>query len=233
MDHPNLIEKNNTIQLAREILAQKQNYLILDTETTGLKEKDVIIQMAVIDLNGNVLVDSLVKPLKRKSISREAAAIHGISSKHLQSAPYFADVFYDLIPHLEARKQFLIYNFEFDTRLIRQTFIADGINYPGKMHGECIMKEYAKFTGQWNTLTNDYRYQRLPGGNHSAKGDCLATLDLIKMLAEQELTLIPEDYKPAVRLQATESEIEAQTSLVILFIGAFFVFVLLWLISKC
>jgi len=233
MDHPNLIVRNNAIRFARGVLAQKQNYLILDTETTGLGEKDVIIQMALIDLDGNVLLDSLVKPQKKKSISREATAIHGISSKDLQAAPYFADVFYDLIPHLKAGKQFLVYNFEFDTRMIRQTFIADGINYPGEMHGECIMKEYAKFVGQWNPLSNEYRYQRLPGGNHTAVGDCLATLNLVKMLAEQEITPIPENYKPEVSIHANDSLAKNQSCLVQFGIGAFILAFLLWLIPKC
>jgi len=77
MEHPNLIVRNNAIRFARGVLAQKQNYLILDTETTGLGEKDVIIQMALIDLDGNVLLDSLVKPKKKKSISREATEVVG------------------------------------------------------------------------------------------------------------------------------------------------------------
>lgn len=202
--------------------------MILDTETTGLGEKDVIIQLAAIDIDGNVLVDSLVKPKKRKSISKEATEIHGITTRKLQNAPHFADVFYDLIPYLDGKRRFLIYNFDFDTRLIIQTLIEDEISYPGSIHGDCIMKQYAKFVGEWNPISKEYRYKRLPGGDHTALGDCYATLNLIKMLAEEEIVPIPDGYKP--NIEEITPEPYAQTNsfvgiIALIFILIFFFFI--------
>jgi hypothetical protein len=47
----------------------------------------------------------------------------------------------------------------------------------------CAMSNYASFVGEWNDYHGNYKWQRLPGGDHSAIGDCLATLELIKKMA--------------------------------------------------
>jgi hypothetical protein len=39
-----------------------------DTETTWLRDNDIIIEVTVIDLDANTLIETLVKPTKRKSI---------------------------------------------------------------------------------------------------------------------------------------------------------------------
>lgn len=196
MEHPNIVLKNESIYTSRIFLENKEDYIILDTETSGLGEKDVIIQIAAIDLDGNVLLDSLVKPKKRKSISREATAIHGINSKKLEYAPHFADVFCHLLPFIKARKKFLIYNFEFDKRMIEQTLRADELAFSEQIIGRCIMLSYSKYVGQWNPLYEDFKYQRLVGGDHTAIGDCYATLALIKKMAEDDAVPIPEGYNP-------------------------------------
>lgn len=196
IQHPNLIDRNDAINFARDILENKNNYLILDTETTGLGEKDVIIQLAIIDLDGNTLIDTFVKPTKRKSVPRDATAIHGIKYKDLIDAPTFVDVLHDISPFLNSNKKFLIYNFKFDARLINQTIAEDVIREVFNLRGNCIMQTYAEFTGNWNPISKEYRFQKLPGSNHSALGDCQATLQLIKFIAQQELSIIPENYVP-------------------------------------
>jgi DNA polymerase-3 subunit epsilon len=104
--HPNLQSRNEVIEFARNVLKNKEKYLILDTETTGLSDKDIIIQVAVIDLDGNTLIDTLVKPTKRKSIPRDASDIHGIKFKYLRGAPHFVDVLHDLLPFSSKKRSF-------------------------------------------------------------------------------------------------------------------------------
>jgi len=60
-------------------------YLYLDTETTGLDEKAEIIEIAILDVAGNVLLDSLVKPTS--PISDAASKVHGIMMSMLGDAP--------------------------------------------------------------------------------------------------------------------------------------------------
>ena len=42
------------------------------------------------------------------------------------------------------------------------------------------MLQYAQFVGQWNDQYGNYRWHKLRGGDVTALGDCLATLDLIR-----------------------------------------------------
>lgn len=185
MEHRNPADRNEAILWARNILDRQQNYYILDTETTGLKKNDVIVQIAIIDMEGNVILDTLVKPTKRKRISEEATSIHGITMKHLKDMPTFAE----LVPQIKSLtmgKRVLIYNAEFDEKLIEQTIEQDDAPY-FSMITECVMLQYSKFVGQWNDYYYEYRYQRLPAGDHSAVGDCKATLKVIEKMAEAEL----------------------------------------------
>jgi DNA polymerase-3 subunit epsilon len=48
----------------------------------------------------------------------------------------------------------------------------------------CAMQKYAAYTGQLNTNGRGYRMQKLQGGDHSALGDCAATLRLIQHMAD-------------------------------------------------
>ncbi len=196
MEHPNIIDKNHSIEWARKVMSNKSDYLILDTETTGLGDKDIVIQIAVIDLDGNTIIDSLVKPTKRKTISRDATAIHGIKMRDLQESPHFADVISDLLPHINMGKSIIVYNMEFDSRMMNQTLEQDGVDSTFKFKGYCLMKAYAQFVGQWNPLTKEYKYQRL-NGNHTAIGDCLSALEVIKEMASQDFEVIPKGYKPS------------------------------------
>jgi DNA polymerase-3 subunit epsilon len=47
---------------------------------------------------------------------------------------------------------------------------------------ECAMRRYAAYVGE-PSKRGGYRSQKLPGGDHSALGDALATLQLIEEMA--------------------------------------------------
>ena len=66
MNRKRIKDKNGVIDFAQDVLNNKNNYVILDTETTGLGDNDVIVQLGILDLNGNVLLDTLIKPTKEK-----------------------------------------------------------------------------------------------------------------------------------------------------------------------
>tara|TARA_R110001592_G_scaffold295142_1_gene565034 strand:- start:398 stop:1009 length:612 start_codon:yes stop_codon:yes gene_type:complete len=188
--HRNPHDKNRVILWARKVLSNKDNYVILDTETTGLGKRDVVLQMAIIDLNGNSLFNSLIKPTKRKSISKEAIDIHGITINSLKDAPTFNEIF-NKIEEIIKHKTILIYNAEYDERIIDQTSEIEDVNFL-YMQTECVMLPYSEFKGKWSEYYYSYTYQKLPGGDHSAIGDCRATLALLNKMAETELIEVSE-----------------------------------------
>lgn len=162
--------------------------LVLDTETTGLKGDAEIVQIAVMNLAGDVLLDTYVKP--RKPIPPDAEAIHGISTKTVADAPPFEHMAVALRQVLDGRTC-LIYNREYDLRLIRQSAMAADLDnmiaLPSSAKFECAMLPYSAWVGEKSTYkASEYRWQKLPSGDHSALGDVRATRKLIYRMAGLE-----------------------------------------------
>jgi len=101
---------------ARQLLADQP--IFLDTETTGLDPRAEIVEIALIDYDGAVLLDSLVKPTRR--IPWDATRVHNISNEMVADAPTWAELW----PHAQALlagRRVGIYNAEFDLRMIQQS----------------------------------------------------------------------------------------------------------------
>lgn len=173
-----------------------ENALIFDTETTGLDGSAEIVQLAVTDMRGAVLLDALVSPTV--PVSPGAAAIHGITDAHLAlAAPIGA--FLPALRALFKGRTVVVYNADYDTRLLRQSIAARGMDdfiiRPGGIDWTrdldsafgcrfvCAMRAYSQWVGEWNPRYKSYRWQRLPGGDHTALGDCRATLAVLRQMA--------------------------------------------------
>ncbi len=180
-------DRDQAILWARRILAD-ETVVILDTETTGLGQEAEIVQIAVIDTAGNVLLDTLVKP--QTEIPAEASRIHGITDEMVADAPAF-----DAVQLGIEGKTVVTYNANFDARMIRQSLAQYDKDAPAVKAYECAMETYAAYYGEWNDYFGSYKWQPLRGGDHSAKGDCLATLALIRKMAQATLACEAEDIK--------------------------------------
>jgi DNA polymerase-3 subunit epsilon len=170
---------------ARVIL--EQGALILDTETTGLDGNAEIVQIAIVTTEGRAILNSLVKPSGK--IPEEASRIHGITDEHVAIAPTWPDLWPAVRRVIEGRVV-VVYNADYDTRLLFQSGLFAGIpmleiNRLTEWH--CAMQQYAAWVGDWNSYRRSYRWQRLPGGDHTALGDCLATLGVLKQMAAEEV----------------------------------------------
>ena len=173
------------------------NVLILDTETTGLGDDAEVVELAVIDCAGAVLLDTLVRP--SGPVPAEAAAIHGITDAMLAEAPTWSELHARFCDLVEGR-QVVIYNREFDVRVIRQTAHRYGLLAPqgfdlaldgSAVH--CAMQAYAELNGEWSAEKGRYRWQKLSTAAqqqgvkvenaHRALGDCLMTLGLVRAMA--------------------------------------------------
>ncbi len=167
---------------AQRILARDP--LILDTETTGLD--GYIVQVAVIDSQGNALIDTLVNP--QAEIEDGAAAIHGITAAMAADAPTFAQLHEQLHAILKGRTV-CVYNLDFDRGILLNERHRLG-HRPGLrvMYGalwEDVMLPYSTYIGEVR-YDDSYRWQRLPGGDHTALGDCRATLAVLREMAARE-----------------------------------------------
>lgn len=183
-------------------LLQRKDWCILDTETTGLEKTAEICQIAVVDCVGTPLLNTLVKPTV--PISLGATTIHGITNEQVQNAPLFEDVLLSLM-RVVGKGDVIIYNAEFDIKLIKQSIRPYGIQlaFPnsdrrqcriftngGSIH--CAMLQFSRWVGEWNDYHGDYKWQKLPGGDHSALGDCIATLEIIHKMAASYIPMEPQ-----------------------------------------
>ena len=159
-------------------------YVILDTETTGLYGDAEIIELALLDTKGNVLYESLFKP--NQPIPIEATSIHKIKNEMVESCPKFSEE-WDKIFDIIKDKTLLIYNEDFDVRLINQTLKQQGIISDWiEFDTICIMRFYQEYcqSKYWTKLS----YACMDMGieieqYHRALGDCKMVLELIKAIA--------------------------------------------------
>jgi DNA polymerase III epsilon subunit-like protein len=189
--HPPVYVSNtrqDVITWARQVVEQSGT-LILDTETTGLDANDEVIQLAIVDMHGNVLLHTLVRPTV--PVGMEARVIHGITDEVLAEAPSFSNL-YDTIAVLLGNRSVLAYNADFDRRILAQTCTKYGLPPFEVAAWDCVMERYASFWGERSKSGHD-KPQSLSTacmqqgidvhGHHDAVKDCLLTLALIKAVA--------------------------------------------------
>lgn len=125
-------------------LLERDDVLILDTETTGMGKTAEVIEVSVIDTRGEVLLDTLVKP-KVPTMNRFAQRVHGISLGMLADAPTWPDVLPELAS-LADRRTVLAWNAPFDAGMLAQNSLAWELPHP-KWLFVCAMRLYAKQRG--------------------------------------------------------------------------------------
>jgi DNA polymerase III subunit epsilon len=189
------IDRNRAIVWARTVLERPAEYFILDTETTGLDNPEVI-ELAVINLTGEMIVNQRFNPVTK--ISPEATDTHGMTNEVLAIRPRWAIVS-NCLPMIVFPREILSYNYRLDYQAICNTYSLHCMDAPN-LRGECVMLWYSQYIGEWDDRRRSYRWQKLTGGDHSALGDCNATLDLIKQMARSPMSGESESILTADRL---------------------------------
>jgi DNA polymerase III epsilon subunit-like protein len=179
---------NQTAHWAKEIL--NSNAVILDTETTGGAKTDQIIQLSIIDMAGRTLFDSLLRPTC--AINPFAAKVHNLTERHLRNAPPYPDV-HEVVKSTLYGRTVIAYNITFDRRSLIQTAQAFKLDsgWIERLDWQCAMRAHSEYLGVGNA-------PKLQGGDHTALGDCLATLKLLRRMAgveEKQTEPEPEPVK--------------------------------------
>lgn len=144
-----------------------------DLETTGFDSKsDEILQISLIDGNGNILLNSYVKPY-RKTEWKYAQRVHGISPDDVKDAPHLHTLL-PLIRKIFNDAQLLVsYNGCFDIRFLS----AAGIDLSCKQHFD-VMRHFASCynNGKVVKLISCAQYFGYEFKAHNSLEDVKATL---------------------------------------------------------
>ena len=166
--------------------------IYLDTETTGFGPRAEIVDIAVVNAAGEVVLESLVQPNRR--IPADATAIHGITNADVKNAPAWCELYEDLLRVLAGRRV-IVYNVIFDRQMVNQACDRYSLAAPAA-DWECAMRKYAGFYGNWDAGRRWYRFQKLeravlafggePGG-HRAAADAIACRAVVLGMAATPL----------------------------------------------
>lgn len=183
--------RSSAIAWAQQMVADPWN-LFLDTETTGLGDSAEICDIAVINLRGEILLNTLVKPTQ--PIPPGASAIHGICDHHVVDAPPWREVCYLLASILGSGRPIVIYNAEYDQTVINQVCQRAQIpTFKIEPRWHCAMLKFADFEGtpgkfgtpKWWKLPLACEKLGIPfEETHRALADAAACRLIVKKMAE-------------------------------------------------
>jgi DNA polymerase III subunit epsilon len=154
------------IQTARQKLDSLPLYL--DTETTGTDRSSEIVEICIVDHDGTMLFQSLVKPVGL--IPAQTTQIHGITNGMVNTAPAWFKIWPEIETILNGRLVG-IYNAEFDLRMLQQTHAKYRMSWRPILLEKsfCIMKLYAQYFGEWDAIRGSYRWQSLEAAGRQSK----------------------------------------------------------------
>ncbi len=151
-----------------------------------------MIDIAIVDRDGRVLLDTLVRP--SDEIPADATAIHGIDEAAVSDAPTWEEV-YPLVGRiLDRAGPVVVYNADFDSRVISQTNAIYGLpDFQVEWH--CAMKQFAAYAGDWHERYENWRWHKLmvalemmgqptPDVQHRALADTQASRNIVMAMAD-------------------------------------------------
>ena len=162
-----------------DIYEEYSNKIILDLETTGIREDDEIIQLSIIDLEGKTLFNEYIKPQIVEEWD-DAYKIHKISKEMLEDKKNIEEYRQKIQKILNNTTYIIGYGIDFDYKLLkRQGFNIDHIK-------KVDISEYFKYL--YRKILKDVNAKRpkliecasfygFKGDNyHDSLTDCMATL---------------------------------------------------------
>jgi DNA polymerase III subunit epsilon len=188
LSHGACAEERARVRGALAALLSRPDVLILDTETTGLKDAEVI-EVALIDAGGRTRLNTLVQP-KTRAMNPYAQRVHGISLRDLAGQPTWPEVLPELV-RVAGDATILAWNAPFDARMLEQTSARWGLPHP-KLLFVCAMRLYARFYGRRSFgLHKAVAAEGLEGllelhTSHRALGDVTFVLELLRHLTVAE-----------------------------------------------
>ena len=173
---------------ARSNVEKLGNFVVIDTETTGLSaSKDAIVEVSAVKFERYIPVavfESFVNP--HRSIPEAASKVNHITDDMVSDAPDFSQIRADLVSFIGS-SPIIGHNLDFDLKFLCSAGIAfvdpkqkffDTLELSRRIIGDCV--ENCKLV----TLCDFYKI-RYEGGAHRSSSDALATGLLFRELVDE------------------------------------------------
>lgn len=175
---------------------QEKRIIVIDAETTGLFPYwDEILQLSIIDGDGNTLYNSYLKPRKRKKWP-DAQKVNSITPQMVADKPHISDrkIHKQIQSILDSADIIIGYNVDFDISFL----LSAGFDVAKDQVD--VMLEFAEVYGEWSDYFQDYKWQKLTtcaryyrynwdaygDTAHDSLADCRATLYCYRKMHENE-----------------------------------------------
>ena len=167
--------------------------IVFDTETTGLdpgKGRDEILQLSIIDGDGNILINTYIKPRWHDKWPK-AAEINGITPEMVADAPDPEEIISTVKGIFESADMLIAYNGRFDLSFLD----VWGIRPSEEQAVVDVMLEFAEVYGERNYYYGGYKWQKLTTAAsyygykfaaHDSLEDVRATLFIYRKMREGE-----------------------------------------------
>lgn len=162
-----------------------KNLVFFDLETTGFRNSDEILSIGMINQNGEVLLDTLVRPT-HKTEWKDAEEVNHISPEMVESAPSMEEIQPELNRIIKEADMLISYGINFDYRFIKPWLYKE---IEEKTKRECCLQVARDVCpGISHKLSNMMEFLELEwtGLAHSALPDAIACKDVWKTLTKGE-----------------------------------------------
>lgn len=194
----------------------EENYIVIDTETTGLSAaEDELLQVSIIDNEGVVLFDSYIRPTQHTEWA-EAERVNHITPEMVDNSPTIEEVMPEINNILKRYDKIVGYNVRFDADFLKHNGaeFADNTNFVDSMK---IFSLYFSADNKRCKLTEAADYFCYDWSEHeeahNSLGDCYATLYVYKKLTTDTLTIERVIDGKRIGIELTPEEIRQAYSI--------------------
>jgi DNA polymerase-3 subunit epsilon len=152
------------VQTARQVLETKP--VFLDTETTGLARTDEVIEIAIVDADGQTLCDSFVRP--SRPIPADATRINHITNEMVQGSQTWPILWTQKVRSVLVGKVIVAYNADFDKAMLQQSHDRYRLPWRENLQWFDLLKLYSQFRGLWDASRGNWKFISLDEAGKTA-----------------------------------------------------------------
>lgn len=151
-----IIKNTFTAQNFDSGIEYEYDEIVIDTETTELNaDTDELLQVSIIDGQGNTLFNSYIKPLYTDNWNK-AMAVNHITPETVATAPNILEVKQEISRIINSAHTIIGYNVDFDLGFLSNI----GIRNENAAIVD-VMEDFADIYGEWNEQYGCHKWQKL------------------------------------------------------------------------